>query len=181
LTKKSKGPGFQQFRTKTRSPLSPLPGAGMILSQDSGTLGPPSCKFVAPRLAEPATDRAALEWARACGEMSNLVSPCSGSPAAVIATGMDRSRIPSSSYLEKDDGSGRNRLLGAIRRGQPDLPQTRWRVGAIPRQGRGGLPVRGPRGRAVSGRVRRTDVGNSADIGRGLRSPEKTGPTLLSD
>jgi len=82
---------------------------------------------------DPTTAKLRLEWARACGDKVNVVSPVLPvPPAQVIATGTTSvDGIPLTEYIETDDVFGRNSFSGDVATVNQIFLQNQWRVGPI--------------------------------------------------
>jgi len=82
---------------------------------------------------DPTTAKLRLEWARACGDKVNIVSPVLPvPPAQAIATGTTSADgIPLTEYIETDDVFGRNSFSGDVATVNQIFVQNQWRVGPI--------------------------------------------------
>jgi hypothetical protein len=81
---------------------------------------------------DPATAKLRLEWARACGDKVNLVSPTSPiAPAITYLTGTnDVNGVPLHEYIETDDFWGKNSFSGDVEAVNQIFTQNQWHVGA---------------------------------------------------
>ena len=80
------------------------------------------------------TAKLRLEWARACGDKINVISPVLPvAPAQAISTGMTSSNggIPLVEYIETDDFFGKNSFSGDVASVNQVYVQNQWRVGPI--------------------------------------------------
>src|SRR5436309_2308894 len=122
-----------QFRTKATLASLAVAGAGMFF-QATPALATPILQIrCSTDSLDPATAKLRLEWARACGDKVNLVSPVLPvPPAQAIATGMTSADgIPLVEYIETDDFQGRNSFSGDLAAVNQTFTQNQWRVGPI--------------------------------------------------
>jgi len=122
-----------QFRTKATLASLAVAGAGMFF-QATPALATPILQIrCSTDSIDPATAKLRLEWARACGDKVNVVSPVLPvPPAQVIATGTTSvDGIPLVEYIETDDFFGKNRFSGDVATVNQIFVQNQWRVGPI--------------------------------------------------
>ncbi len=110
--------------------------AGLLASVAAGTLSMGSV-HASPILEarcstdsiDPATARLRLEWARACGDRINVISPTSPvAPAQSYLTGVTSSNgIPLQEYVETDDFFGKNSFSGDAATVNQIFMQSQWR------------------------------------------------------
>jgi hypothetical protein len=122
-----------QFRTKATLASLAVAGAGMFF-QATPALATPILQIrCATDSIDPATAKLRLEWARACGDKINVVSPVLPvPPAQAVATGLTSADgIPLVEYIETDDFQGRNSFSGDLAAVNQTFTQNQWRVGPI--------------------------------------------------
>jgi hypothetical protein len=122
-----------QFRTKATLASLAVAGAGMFLQSTPAVASPILQIRCSTDSLDPATAKLRLEWARACGDKVNVVSPVLPvPPAQVIATGTTSvDGIPLVEYIETDDFFGKNSFSGDVATVNQIFVQNQWRVGPI--------------------------------------------------
>ena len=123
-----------QFRTKATLASLAVAGAGMLLQATPALASPILQIRCSTDSIDPATARLRLEWARACGDKVNVVSPVLPvPPAQVIATGATSANggIPLVEYIETNDFFGKNSFSGDVETVNQIFVQNQWRVGPI--------------------------------------------------
>jgi hypothetical protein len=109
-------------------------GAGMFLQSTPAHAVPILTVRCATDAIDIPTAKLRLEWARACGDRINVVSPVLPvPPAQAVATGMTSANggIPLVEYIETDDFFGRDSFSGDVASVNQTYVQNQWRVGPI--------------------------------------------------
>jgi len=122
-----------QFRTKATLASLAVAGAGMFLQATPAVASPILQIRCSTDSLDPTTAKLRLEWARACGDKVNVVSPVLPvPPAQAIATGATSvDGIPLVEYIETDDFFGKNSFSGDVATVNQIYIQNQWRVGPI--------------------------------------------------
>ncbi len=123
-----------QFKSKATLASLAVAGAGMLLQATPALATPVLQIRCSTDSLDPATARLRLEWARACGDKVNVVSPVLPvPPAQVVATGAVSANggIPLVEYIETNDFFGKNSFSGDVASVNQNFIQNQWRVGPI--------------------------------------------------
>jgi len=121
-----------QFTAKATFAALAIAGAGTLLHPTAAHATPILQIRCSTDSLDPTTAKLRLEWARACGDKVNLVSPTSPvAPAITYLTGTnDINGVPLHEYIETDDFWGKNSFSGDVEAVNQIFTQNQWHVGA---------------------------------------------------
>jgi len=122
------------FRSQATLATLAVAGAGLLLQSTPAYAVPILTVRCSTDALDIPTAKLRLEWARACGDRINVISPVLPvPPAQALLTGMTSTNggIPLVEYIETDDFFGRNSFSGDVASVNQTYLQNQWRVGPI--------------------------------------------------
>jgi hypothetical protein len=121
-----------RFTAKATLAALTVAGAGTFLQPTAAHATPILQIRCSTDSLDPASAKLRLEWARACGDKVNLISPTTPpAPAFTYLTGTnDVNGVPLHEYIETDDFWGKNSFSGDVEAVNQIFTQNQWHVGA---------------------------------------------------